>query len=81
MKFVIDDAQLEWMYPDNEFDLVHLRILVGCIDNWPLLYSRAFKATKPGGWIEHMETDVVCSLYPAFLAAIKPYVKKYLRIF
>lgn len=30
----------------------------GSIDNWPLLYSRAFAATKAGGWFEQIDTDI-----------------------
>ncbi|KAL2074103.1 hypothetical protein VTL71DRAFT_7881 [Oculimacula yallundae] len=58
LKFEIDDAQLEWTYADNDFDYIHIRCLMGSIDNWPLLYSRAFKATKPGGYIEHLDMDI-----------------------
>ncbi|KAG4433708.1 hypothetical protein IFR05_010817 [Cadophora sp. M221] len=58
LKFEIDDAQLEWMYADNDFDFIHLRCLMGSIDNWPLLYQRAFRAIKPGGYIEHLDMDI-----------------------
>jgi len=43
LKFEIDDAQLEWTFADNDFDYIHIRCLMGSIDNWPLLYQRAFK--------------------------------------
>lgn len=43
LKFEIDDAQLEWTYADNDFDFIHIRCLMGSIDNWPLLYQRAFR--------------------------------------
>ncbi|PVH84833.1 SAM dependent methyltransferase [Cadophora sp. DSE1049] len=58
LKFEIDDAQLEWTFADNDFDYIHIRCLMGSIDNWPLLYQRAFKATKPGGYIEHLDMDI-----------------------
>jgi hypothetical protein len=58
LKFEIDDAQMEWTWPNNHFDFVHLRCMMGSIDNWPLLYERAFRCTKPGGWIEHMDFDI-----------------------
>jgi hypothetical protein len=38
-----------------------MRTLIGSIDNWPLLYKRAFNAIKPGGYIEDSETDIVCT--------------------
>lgn len=43
VKFEIDDAQLEWTYADNDFDFVHTRCLMGSIDDWPRLFSQAFR--------------------------------------
>jgi len=50
--FDIDDAESEWVYPDNHFDLVHGRCLAGGIDDWPKLFAQAYRHTKPGGWVE-----------------------------
>ncbi|RDW59196.1 hypothetical protein BP5796_12120 [Coleophoma crateriformis] len=58
VRFYIDDAQLEWTFPDNHFDLVHMRTMIGSIDDWPLLYKRAFNSIKPGGYIEDSEADI-----------------------
>lgn len=28
------------------------------MSDWPALYSRAFRTTKPGGWLENIEMDM-----------------------
>ncbi|KXX73128.1 Phosphoethanolamine N-methyltransferase 3 [Madurella mycetomatis] len=57
-KFELDDAQLPWTYPDNYFDFIHLRLMMGSIQDWPALYKEAYRCLKPGGWIEHMDNDL-----------------------
>jgi SAM-dependent methyltransferase len=56
--FQIDDAQLEWTFKEDYFDLIHIRHLYGGIDDWPKLYRQAFRHCKPGGWIENIEIDI-----------------------
>lgn len=56
--FEIDDCCSEWIYPDNHFDLVHIRGLFGSIADWPQLYKEAFRHIRPGGYIEQMEWSV-----------------------
>jgi SAM-dependent methyltransferase len=43
LKFEIDDAQLDWTYPSDHFDFVHLRCLMGSISDWPRLYSQIYR--------------------------------------
>ena len=43
LKFEIDDAHFEWTWPEDLFDLVHMRCLMGSIKDWPRLYSQAFR--------------------------------------
>ncbi|KAH6669701.1 putative SAM dependent methyltransferase [Plectosphaerella plurivora] len=57
-EFLIDDAQLEWTWPPNHFDYIHIRDLYGSIDDWGALYTRAFTHLKPGGWFEDVELDI-----------------------
>ncbi|KAK7417673.1 hypothetical protein QQZ08_011559 [Neonectria magnoliae] len=56
-KFELDDAQLVWTYPDNHFDFIHVRLMMGAIQDWDALYRQAYRCLKPGGWFEHMEYD------------------------
>ncbi|KAJ5217820.1 uncharacterized protein N7469_011445 [Penicillium citrinum] len=57
--FEVDDVLREWTWRDP-FDLVHIRLMYGAFDSkeWDQVYKQAYKALKPGGWIEQMEFDV-----------------------
>lgn len=55
VSFQIDDAQLDWTFEPESFDFIHVRSLLGGIDDWPKLYGQLFKFLKPGGWFQHME--------------------------
>ncbi|SPO06363.1 related to methyltransferase [Cephalotrichum gorgonifer] len=59
-EFVVDDAQLDWTWPENHFDYIHLRDLYGGISDWGALYKRAYAHLKPGGWFEDQEFDIRC---------------------
>jgi hypothetical protein len=43
VKFELDDAQLEWTYPENDFDFIHIRCLYGSIADWTKLYGQVFR--------------------------------------
>ncbi|KAI2639258.1 S-adenosyl-L-methionine-dependent methyltransferase [Xylaria nigripes] len=58
LKFEIEDCTQPWTYPRNHFDFVHLRYLFGAISDWDELYKEAYRACKPGGWIEAIEPSV-----------------------
>ncbi|KAI3326454.1 S-adenosyl-L-methionine-dependent methyltransferase [Xylariaceae sp. AK1471] len=58
LKFEIEDCTQPWTYPPNLFDFLHLRYLFGSIFDWDALYVEAFKACKPGGWVEAFEPSV-----------------------
>lgn len=54
LKFELDDAQLEWTYEENIFDFVHIRCLMGSINDWAKLYSDAFRYVfliRPCSWL------------------------------
>ncbi|CZR58303.1 related to methyltransferase [Phialocephala subalpina] len=59
LKFELDDAQLEWTYQPNGFDYIHVRCLLGAIQDWAHLYREIYKCTKPGGYIEHLEISIM----------------------
>ncbi|CAN9301633.1 unnamed protein product [Alternaria alternata] len=56
--FEIDDVSLEWTFPPNHFDFIHIRELFGCIPDWDFFFQQAYRHTKPGGWIEIVEHSV-----------------------
>lgn len=53
--FELDNCELNWTYPDESFDYIHIRGLVGCIKDWEGLYREALRCLKPGGWLEQTE--------------------------
>ncbi|KAH6853078.1 putative SAM dependent methyltransferase [Chaetomium sp. MPI-CAGE-AT-0009] len=57
-EFHIDDAQLEWTYAPASFDFVHIRALYGSVGDWGRLYAQAYKALRPGGWLEDLEFNI-----------------------
>jgi Methyltransferase domain len=56
--FEIEDCNLEWSYPKNHFDLIHIRELFGCVSDWDEFFTAAFEHTKPGGYVEVIEHSV-----------------------
>ncbi|KAI0803574.1 S-adenosyl-L-methionine-dependent methyltransferase [Xylaria sp. FL0064] len=58
LKFEIEDCTQPWTYPRDTFDFIHLRYLFGSIPDWDALYAEAFKACKPGGWVEAVDPSV-----------------------
>jgi ubiquinone/menaquinone biosynthesis C-methylase UbiE len=69
-KFIIDDASKPWTYPDNSFDYIHIRYMLGSFKDWVAVYREAYRCLKPGGWIEHM--DCAPSLYADDTSMPKP---------
>jgi hypothetical protein len=56
--FEIDDVSLEWTFPPDHFDFIHIRELFGCIPDWDFFFQQAYTHTKPGGWVEIVEHSV-----------------------
>ncbi|OHE99289.1 UMTA protein [Colletotrichum orchidophilum] len=57
LRFVIDDFLLDWMWPENHFDFIHLRCLYGSVPDWIGLYKNAYRHLKPGGWVQNLEVN------------------------
>ncbi|KAG0126685.1 S-adenosyl-L-methionine-dependent methyltransferase [Tuber indicum] len=57
VSFQIDDAESDWTFASNSFDLIHIRHLNGGIKDWGKLIRQAFKALKPGGWLDIAEYE------------------------
>ncbi|KAI0402599.1 hypothetical protein F4802DRAFT_575014 [Xylaria palmicola] len=62
----VDDAELEWERPPNQYDLVHLRDMTGAFADWEAIYRSAFGCLKPGGWIEVLDFDDKKGLHDLF---------------
>jgi SAM-dependent methyltransferase len=52
VKFIIDDAENDWVEAPNSLDYIHLRHMCLTIKDMPRLLAQAYAALKPGGWIE-----------------------------
>ncbi|KAG6168902.1 hypothetical protein E4U51_001860 [Claviceps purpurea] len=56
--FEIDDASLDWTWEANHFDFIHMRYIVGGIQDWTTLLKEAYRCCAPGGWVESIEYEV-----------------------
>ncbi|PUU82488.1 S-adenosyl-L-methionine-dependent methyltransferase [Tuber borchii] len=55
--FQIDDAESDWTFAKDSFDLIHIRHLNGGIKDWGKLIKQSFDALKPGGWLDVAEFE------------------------
>ncbi|KAF3480994.1 uncharacterized protein GIQ15_06341 [Arthroderma uncinatum] len=56
--FLIDDAREEdWLWNDNHFDFIRAAHLTGSLPSFEDLARKAFRYTKPGGYLECHEVD------------------------
>ncbi|KLO86471.1 uncharacterized protein LW93_11247 [Fusarium fujikuroi] len=58
LQLEIDDFTKEWTF-ETQRDFIHMRFLGGSVSDWRHLYESAYRATKPGGWIETHEFNPV----------------------
>ncbi|PWW72263.1 S-adenosyl-L-methionine-dependent methyltransferase [Tuber magnatum] len=61
-KFQVDDAESDWSFGKNSFDLIHSRHLMTSIRDWPKYIKQIYDSLKPGGWVQMLEHDfILCS--------------------
>ncbi|KAJ5164871.1 uncharacterized protein N7500_006701 [Penicillium coprophilum] len=58
VEFIVEDFETEWLYPKNNFDFIHARLLAGCVADWSEFFGRIFDHLKPGGYFEIQESAV-----------------------
>ncbi|KAF8244075.1 S-adenosyl-L-methionine-dependent methyltransferase [Wilcoxina mikolae CBS 423.85] len=58
-RFEVDDAELEWTYPVDSFDFIHVRNISQAVSDWPRLLAQCHRCCKPGGYIELAEIGLV----------------------
>jgi len=51
-------VNLEWTYPRNHFDFIHVRELFGSVDDWDRFFLQSLAALKPGAYLEILEHSV-----------------------
>ena len=60
LRFEMADADEGWTFSER-FDLIHTRVMVDhSLKDWPHFFQEAFKALRPGGWVECQEFDYHC---------------------
>jgi len=42
VRFLVDDAEAEWVQPPNSLDYVHVRHMASSIRDWPKLLKQAY---------------------------------------
>lgn len=42
VRFLVDDAEAEWLHPPETFDYIHIRHMTSSIRDWPKLVSQAY---------------------------------------
>ncbi|QPC79169.1 hypothetical protein HYE68_009921 [Fusarium pseudograminearum] len=57
VKFELEDATNTWSWPDNDFDFIHIRYLIGTIADWGALFKEAFRCCKSGSYFESVEVN------------------------
>ena len=75
LKFMVDDAESEWLHPPNHFDYIHTRHTIQAFHNWPQLFANAYNHLKPGAWIECQELDHFPRCEDSTMASDDPMVK------
>ncbi|KAG6163486.1 hypothetical protein E4U51_005675 [Claviceps purpurea] len=58
VRFEVDDASLDWTWNENHFDFIHIRYIIGGIQDWTALFHEAYRCCAPGGWVQSVEIDV-----------------------
>ncbi|PKS11752.1 hypothetical protein jhhlp_001741 [Lomentospora prolificans] len=58
-RFEVDDINRPWTFPDDYFDFVHIRNMLGTVRDWVELHNQAFQHIRPGGWIEQVEISTI----------------------
>lgn len=58
VNFIIDDAdQEDWAVPENHYDYIHTRILMGSFEDFGKIVRHGFTHIKPGGYMESQEVS------------------------
>lgn len=57
VRFVTANVDGPWDVDPNAYDFVNIRNMARVINNWPLVMSEAYRALKPGGWIQIQDID------------------------
>ncbi|RPA84842.1 S-adenosyl-L-methionine-dependent methyltransferase [Ascobolus immersus RN42] len=54
VSFEVDNWEDEWLF-GRKFDMIHMRMLQGAVKDFDVIFTKAYDALAPGGWIELVE--------------------------
>lgn len=57
VQFELDDCNRGWTWTESSFDFIHLRMLIGVVEDWVTLFRNAFRCAKPGAYVKSMVTS------------------------
>ncbi|KAL4951163.1 S-adenosyl-L-methionine-dependent methyltransferase [Aspergillus filifer] len=57
LEFQVDNFEDDWTFRQNSFDLIHSRLLLASVSDYPALFRKALGALKPGGYLEMQDID------------------------
>ncbi|KAI5792544.1 S-adenosyl-L-methionine-dependent methyltransferase [Peziza echinospora] len=57
-RFEVDDAESDWTWPRNHFDMIHARHVGFAIKNWTKFIGQIYDHLVPGGWVQLSEHDI-----------------------
>lgn len=55
----IEDCTQDWTFRSEEFDYVHIRWLLGSIQDWDALMHQAYRVLRPGAYFEILEPSAI----------------------
>ncbi|CAH0052544.1 unnamed protein product [Clonostachys solani] len=58
-RFEVDDIENEWTWTEP-FDFIFSRMMAGSFANWDNFMNEALFHSKPGGWLEVIDSSVPC---------------------
>ncbi|KAF6836220.1 methyltransferase domain-containing protein [Colletotrichum musicola] len=58
VKFEIDDVEQPWVNT-SKFDFIFCRYMAASLGNWPNLMENIYENTKPGGWVEFQDYNLL----------------------
>lgn len=56
----IEDFNSPWTFSPNSFDFIYMRYLAGSVKDWNALFSEAYTALQPGGYLESFDLSPNC---------------------
>ena len=51
----IEDCTRDWTFEPETFYYIHIRWLIGSVSDWEAVFTKAYKALKPRGYLESFE--------------------------